>query len=238
MNTNNMTFESYVPGPASACAYRLCQAVARSAPSAPPVLVLHGPTGTGKTHLLDATAETFRARNPNRRVVVTTAHEFRHALVAAIRLDRVRDFGEAYIDVALLVVDDLHVLADRPGTQDGLARSLASCVAAGVRVIGAATAPLRALAVFRSILEQQSRAPVRQCRVNPPSRREMRAIAATLASGRSIIISSSMLNRVARRSRGDVRRALGALTHVEAMSVLPGARPAPAWMAEPANTAG
>ena len=235
MNTRNATFESYVRGPASACAYRLCQAAARSAPNMPPVLLLHGPTGTGKTHLLDATAGAFHATNPDRRVVVTTAHELRHALVAAVRLDRVRDFERAYLDVALLLIDDLHVLVDRPGTQDGLARGLASCVTAGVRVIGAATAPLRALAVFRSILEQQSHAHVRQCRVNPPSRREMRAIAAALASGRSIAISSTMLNRVARRSHGDVRRALGALTHVEAMSVLPGARPAPAWMAENAN---
>ncbi len=235
MNYRNLTFESFVRLPSSACAYQLCRAVTRSAPTGPRVVLLHGLTGVGKTHLLGATAWAFRLLHPDRRVVVTTAHELRYALVQAIRVDRVREFEAGYLDVALLVIDDLHTLVDCLGTQDGLARSVAKWAAAGAHVIGAATSSPETLGVFRSVLAETLH--VRQCRVARPSRSEIRQIVATLASGRSMAMSFSSLTKIARNSAGDVRRALGALTHIEATARLPGGRLAPAWMARTATGA-
>src|SRR2546428_8368956 len=120
MNYRNLTFESFVRLPSSACAYQLCRAVTRSAPTGPRVVLLHGLTGVGKTHLLGATAWAFRLLHPDRRVVVTTAHELRYALVQAIRVDRVREFEAGFLRVALALLRGFHTLFAWLWTQHGL----------------------------------------------------------------------------------------------------------------------
>lgn len=103
------TFDSFVTAPADDFAKRACLAIAsRSGPHIP-LLLLHGPTSSGKTHLLDATVQHARARG----IVVA---EMQGAYFAARASGMVPKSEAMKIEqkarcAGLLVVDGLHALA-------------------------------------------------------------------------------------------------------------------------------
>jgi chromosomal replication initiator protein len=224
------TFNTFVRAKASRRGYRFCVAMAQSSAAAPRVLLLHGPAASGKSHLARSAARAFAERNPEQRVVITTADALRRRLVEALRADSVERFCDQFHDTHLLVVEDLHVLADKPGTQQCLGLELGRALTADARVIGTATAPPAALHIFRGTLAAVMS--VRQCSVGRADRREMRRIVRAIADQRSVHPPTEFIAAVARRSGGDMRRALGALVHFSAASHLPGAPPYPVWMAE------
>lgn len=82
-----------------------------------PVYV-HGRSGTGKTHLLMATAHVLRERGL--RAVYVRAETFTENVVMAIRSGEMKTFRQFYRDCDVLLVDDVHVLARKGATQEEL----------------------------------------------------------------------------------------------------------------------
>lgn len=225
-----MTFDSFVRTPSSARAYRMCRSFARSDNRHMRVLLIHGTTGTGKSHLLSAVESAYRRRRPERPVLHTMAADMAHALAVEVRADRMAHVEAAYADVALFIVDDLQALWEKPATQGLLGETLGRLVAGGALLVGAATAPLQALAPFRSACERW--VPVRQCSVTAPGVREIRTILEAMTAKRRVKLSASMSLRVARHCRGDVRRAIGALNQLQAQKTLSIPRTRLPWIEE------
>src|SRR5436190_5142436 len=88
------------------------------------LVLLHGPPGVGKSHLLRA------ARLQH--------GETSRDLAVADLIREVLTDGSVRTDERLLTVDDLHVLAGMPRSQLELGRRLEERVRAGVRVLAAA----------------------------------------------------------------------------------------------------
>src|SRR5262249_47536247 len=74
-------------------------------------LVIHGPVGTGKTHLLEGVYAGLRRARPDWRVCYVTAEEFTNTFVQAMRLGKLGAFRKRYRECDALLVDDLHFLA-------------------------------------------------------------------------------------------------------------------------------
>ena len=227
-----MTFDSFVATPSSARVRRMCRSFGRSDDRRSRVLLMHGTTGTGKSHLLAAVEHVYSSRRPGDRVMHATAADMADALVSAIRADQLPQLEAAWAAVSLFLVDDLHALWQKTATQEFLGTALGLAVTRGARVIGAATAPMQALAPFRSACERSSA--IQQCSVPTPGVREIRTILATMTSRRAIKLSAAMSVRVARHCRGDVRRAIGALNQLEAQRRLSVPRSRLPWIAETA----
>lgn len=81
-------------------------------------LFLHGDHGTGKTHLLMATAQMLAARNL--RVFYVHAETFTEHVVAAIRNSQMQRFRSIYRNQDVLIIEDVHLLARRNATQEEL----------------------------------------------------------------------------------------------------------------------
>jgi chromosomal replication initiator protein len=215
--------------PSSAVAYRLCQAIATDRPSAPQVLLLHGSTGTGKTHLLHAMAHAKIQARSGVRARISTAVELSRELTLAIREDRIADMRRRP-EIDLLIVDDLHQLVARPGTQAGLGTTLAAWVSGGLCVCGGSSAHSSVLTAFSRALRRT--ASIRWTEVKRPVGADARAIASALSVRETFKVPADTLRRVARESGGDIRRIVGLLAHRRAMETLPGAPVAPPWMEE------
>lgn len=80
-------------------------------------LVVHGPTGTGKTHLLHAIGNALRASGA-RRVACVNAATFAEELVAAVQDGTMARWRARYRAVDALLLDDVHALAGKERTQE------------------------------------------------------------------------------------------------------------------------
>src|SRR5207253_10795664 len=81
-------------------------------------LVLHGPVGTGKTHLLEGIYAGLRRQHPEWRVCFVTAEDFTNRFVQAMRLGKLSAFRKNFRECDALLVDDLHFLASKRATQE------------------------------------------------------------------------------------------------------------------------
>ncbi|NGX40067.1 MAG: Chromosomal replication initiator protein DnaA [Chlamydiae bacterium] len=79
-------------------------------------IYLYGPHGTGKTHLLMATAKALSKQNLS--VYYVHAETFTEHVVKAIRSSEMRKFREIYRHQDVLIIDDIHVFARRAATQE------------------------------------------------------------------------------------------------------------------------
>jgi len=79
-------------------------------------IFLYGPKGSGKTHLLQATAHKFKEKNLN--VFYVNAKSFTNHVVDAIRNSNMQDFRKAYRNLDVLIIDDIQIFSKKFATQE------------------------------------------------------------------------------------------------------------------------
>ncbi len=112
------TFENFVVGAENRHAY----AAARTAAETPGLynpLYLYGGSGVGKTHLLQAVAESVKRRNPEMVVRYATCDELLNDFYNLLQQKQsLSSFRSSVRDVDVLLVDDVHSLAKKTQMQE------------------------------------------------------------------------------------------------------------------------
>ncbi len=80
--------------------------------------MIHGPVGTGKTHLLEGVYAGLRKGRPDFRVCYVTSEDFTNRFVQARRKNDFGAFRKQFRECDALLVDDLHFLAGKRATQE------------------------------------------------------------------------------------------------------------------------
>jgi chromosomal replication initiation ATPase DnaA len=111
-----------------------------------------------------------------------------------------------------LVVDDLHVLSGKPVTQAEVGRLLRTVVDRGGRVACASGGPASRIQVLADAVQHPATHKVIE--VGLPRPREMRRIIARQTAAIGLSPTDATLAVLADQARGDVRRAIGALTRL------------------------
>ncbi|HZO56689.1 MAG TPA: chromosomal replication initiator protein DnaA [Bryobacteraceae bacterium] len=112
------TFESFVVGSCNQFAHAASRAVAEMPARTYNPLFIYGGVGMGKTHLIHAIGHELLKRAPNLRIVYTSSERFMNQLITCIRTDRMSLFHQHYRSADVLLVDDVHILANRERTQE------------------------------------------------------------------------------------------------------------------------
>src|SRR5262249_6514446 len=97
-------------------------------------LVIHGPVGTGKTHLLAGVCAGTKGQSDDRPCYVT-AEEFTTRFVQASRLGKMSAFRRQFRECSALLLDDLHFLATRKATQEEFLHTFDALVSDGRQVV-------------------------------------------------------------------------------------------------------
>lgn len=118
---------------------RVAHASAQSAVEEPGAganpLVLYGPTGTGKTHLLEGVYAGLRKRHPNETVMFVSAEDFMNRFVASMHHNKQGAFRKQFRECYALLVDDLTFLAGKKATQIEFLHTFDALVADGCQVV-------------------------------------------------------------------------------------------------------
>ncbi|HUF36462.1 MAG TPA: DnaA/Hda family protein [Gemmatimonadales bacterium] len=115
-------FETFVVGSANRLAVTAAKAVAESPGTVYNPLFIYARPGLGKTHLLMGIGHAARTINPRLAVEYLTLDEFVEAFHAAIAAGHGEAYRKRFLDVDLLLVDDVQFLTHRREMQAELLR--------------------------------------------------------------------------------------------------------------------
>ncbi len=125
----------FIVGPENALVRELVRAVTSSTPTYNP-LVIYGTSGVGKTTLAHLLADLWqRAHIEAKGVLRTTAADLARALAHAAETNSVADLRTRHQRCDLLLIDNVHELADRPAAQQFLTTTIDALMRRGVLVI-------------------------------------------------------------------------------------------------------
>lgn len=112
------SFENFVTGPGNHLAYAASVAVANQPGKAYNPLFIHGGVGLGKTHLLQAICQTIMQREPHKKILYLSCDSFMNHFLACVQSGKMSEFRNRYRHVDVLVIDDIHFLANKERSQE------------------------------------------------------------------------------------------------------------------------
>jgi chromosomal replication initiator protein len=114
------TFDSMAVSSTNQLAFVSATTVAKKPGVAYNPLFIYGPTGVGKTHLMQAVANEVYAKNPSKKILYTTSEEFTNEVVEAIRTNNTSSMKRRFRELDLLIIDDIQFVAGKEKVQEEL----------------------------------------------------------------------------------------------------------------------
>ncbi|MBE8162411.1 MAG: chromosomal replication initiator protein DnaA [Bdellovibrionaceae bacterium] len=113
-------FSKFVVGRNNEFAHAACYAIAQKPGTTNyNPLFICGPTGMGKTHLLNAVGNHIRENYPEKKILYTTAENFLNDFLKSIKHQQMDRFRQKYREsVEILLIDDVQFLAKKLGIQE------------------------------------------------------------------------------------------------------------------------
>ena len=134
-------FNSYVVGPCNRFGHAACVGVSEKPGNLYNPLFLHGNVGLGKTHLLQSMCHALLERDPSTRILFLSCETFVNHFIAALEDGDLQAFRTKYRNVDVLVVDDIHILANKERTQEEFFHTFNTLYNAGKQIVLSSDSP-------------------------------------------------------------------------------------------------
>lgn len=215
-------FDSFVAGPNSSYSLAVAKAVAEKPGRIYNPLFFHGPTGLGKTHLLQAIGQEVLARKPRTLVRYVTSEQFTNEFVESIKKQTFTQFRQKYRKVDVLLIDDVHFFEGKDSTQEEFFHTFNELFNNAKQIVLASDRPpseiknleSRLVSRFEWGLATQIQVPDFETRI---------AILRRKQNDFNVTLEPWILDFMAQRIRANVRKLEGALMRVAAHVSLEGA---------------
>lgn len=112
---DNYTFENFIVGSSNELAHAAAQSVANEPGTRYNPLFIYGGVGLGKTHLIQAIANSLNKKNKN--ILYVTSDVFISDLMNSLKNGRMEDFKARHRAVDLLIIDDIQFIGGKEATQ-------------------------------------------------------------------------------------------------------------------------
>jgi chromosomal replication initiator protein len=218
------TFESFVVGSSNEFAHAACQAVAKTPGEKYNPLFIYGPTGLGKTHLMQAVGNEIHRRDPSKRIEYVTTETFTNEFISGIMKKKAGAFAEKYRVVDVLIIDDIQFLARAEKTQDEFFHTFNTLHQANKQIIISSDKPPQALMGLEERLRSRCAAGI-TVDIQPPDLETRAAILQTKAAAQGVILPLDVVDYLVRHAQVNVRELEGALTQLLAYCEMRGVEP-------------
>jgi chromosomal replication initiator protein len=216
------TFDHFVIGASNRFAHAAALAVAESPAQAYNPLFIYGPTGLGKTHLLQAIGHYLRAETPGLRARYVTSESFVNDFIGDLQEKRLEQFKARYRTYDLLLVDDIQFLGGKERIQEEFFHTFNSLYEAGGQIVLSSDRPPRDIPKLEERLRSRFEWGL-ITDVQPPDLETRIAILRKKAQRDAIRIADpSVLSAIAARIQTNIRELEGAFTRVVAFASLNG----------------
>lgn len=185
---------------------------------------VYGPTGSGKTHLLEAIVNEFRTKLRLKRCVYVTAEQFTTQFVSSLRHGSgLPVFRRKFRDLDLLAIDDIQFLAGKKATLVEFQQTLDNLIRMGKQVVLSADRSAMEL----GDLETDICAKISSglcCSTAYPDFAGRMAIAKSMCDLRGFSLPTSVIELLCQKLPRDVRRISGAINRLQAYTATFGDR--------------
>ncbi len=217
------TFSSFVVGRNNEFAHAACYSVAEDPASRRyNPLFICGPSGMGKTHLINAVGTHILTKDPSIKICYVSAERFLNECISSIRRNEMHKFRQKYRDQAdMLLVDDIQILGRGEAVQEEFFHTLNEYLESKRQVVVASdTMPKDIKGLenrIRTRLEWGLIADIQM-----PDIETRVAILRYKAEEQKIKLSNEVINYIAKISKLSIRQLEGNLNKVRIFSDLNG----------------
>ncbi len=206
----------FVVGDGTRLAQTAAQMVVERPGTVSPVF-LFGPTGSGKTHLLEGIWSAVRSGNSNRRVLYLTAEQFTSMFLEALQGSGLPSFRHKYRHVDLLLLDDVQFFLGKRATLVELQNTIDSLLREQRQLVLAADRSPAELAKFGPELTARFGGGL-VCSMEGADVETRRKLLRQFARRMETHVPGDVVELLAQHLDGDARKLVGALNQLEASS--------------------
>ncbi len=213
--------EEFAVGSSNRMAFAAVELAANRLGEMSPVL-LHGPSGVGKSHLLAGVCHHARQVRPGLVVAMFSAEQFTTNFLQALHGSGLPGFRRSCRSVDLLAVDDLQFFVGKRATLLELQSTVDTLHRAGKQIIFASDRDVEGLSGLGSELTGRLRGGM-TAGIMPPDYEVRRGIVAGLAEKRKISLPPNVIDFLANNLTRHARELIGGINRLEAASHMLGA---------------
>ncbi len=209
-------FDSFAVGHCNRVAYAAAQMAAERPGSASPLL-LYGPTGAGKTHLLESIHSAVMDADPTATALYLGAEQFTTLFLEALHHSGLPSFRRKYRNVELLVLDDIHFFAGKTATIGELLHTIDTLLRNEKQVVLASDCPPADLDELGPEMASRLSGGM-VCRLETPDQPVRREIVRRYATKIGLEIPDKVQQMIAARFTENSRQLFGAIHRLVATS--------------------
>lgn len=219
--TDEDTFDSFIVGASNKFAYAAASAVANDPGGKYNPLFIHGNSGLGKTHLLNAIAHAVKARNPQANIVYTRGESFTNELVKYIGLKSTEAFHEKYRNADILLVDDVQFIAGKDSTQEEFFHTFNALYQAGNQIVLTSDRPPKEISLLEDRLRNRFEWGL-MADIQSPDLETRMAIIKRKAEILNFNLPDDIVQYIAEKLKNNIRQLEGAVKKMQAFVTMQG----------------
>lgn len=207
---------AFVVGSSNEYAFCSAELTGRGRQQASPLL-LCGPSGVGKTHLLRAVVREYRRHHPRSTAVYLSAEQFTTGFLEALRGSGLPSFRQKCRGAKVLAIDDLQFFPGKRRTIEELLHTFDTMAAEGRQLVLASDRGLNELRPLGpELISRLSGGLI--CEIEPPEFSTRVGILRRLRDEMGLTMDDSVLTIVATQITAGARELRGALNRLDVMS--------------------
>ena len=216
---NDYSFKTFVVGNNNSFAANASKAIAENPGSKYNPCLIYGGVGLGKTHLMQSIGNYIHYNDPDMKVVYIPAETFINDFIESINTKKQTSFKNKYRNVDVLLIDDIHDLQDKKGTQEELFHTFNALYDANKQMVFTCDRPPSELKNFADRLKNRF---VRGLNVDlhPPNYETRYAILRKKLEDKNVVISDNILELISQNIKTNIRDLEAALTSIVAYAEL------------------
>lgn len=219
------TFDTFIVGSSNNFAYAACKAVAaQQQVSSYNPLFIYGPSGLGKTHLLNAIAIETHRLHPEQTVLMVSSETFTNELIASIQSKSINQFHNKYRKADILLVDDIQFISGKESTQEEFFHTFNELYQDGRQIVLTSDRPPKDIQTLEDRLKSRFEWGL-ITDISPPDFETRIAIINRKADLLQIQIPPEVSEFIATRLKTNIRQLEGAVKKVKAYKMLAGTPP-------------
>ncbi|MEM9021663.1 MAG: chromosomal replication initiator protein DnaA [Planctomycetota bacterium] len=208
------SFDNFISGPNNRLACAASVAVADQPGTAYNPLFIHGGVGLGKTHLLQAICQKILNQHPDYQILYVSCDAFMNQFIECVRAGKMSEFRHRYRHVDMLVIDDIHFLANKDRSQEEFFHTFNELYQNNKQIVLSSDAPPNEIPQLEERLVSRFNwglvAPVTR-----PSFETRIAILKAKAQLRGVMVPPEVIDLIAKRIETNARELEGAITNLQ-----------------------